>query len=211
MLAVVAGPATGQRFRLAGAGFVLGRSRGAILFPEDPFISAHHATFAVREGRLYVRDENSASGVYVTIHGQELVQPLTQFVVANRCLRYTGGIQPTQPVPGRPIIYGAPVPTAQALFGVEEILVGGRPGRAVVTAAPLLTIGSGKCDLTFANEAGLALRHCELSPQLPGAVLRDLSGGLGTFVRLPPAVDRALTPGDKLRVGEQIIEVEAVP
>lgn len=209
-LAVIAGPATGQRFRLAGAGFVLGRSRGAILFPDDPFISAHHATFSVRDGRLYVRDENSASGVYVTIHSQELVAPQTQFVAANRCFRFTGGIQPTAPVPGRPIIYGAPVPTAQALFGIEEVLVGGRPGRAVVTAAPLLTIGSGKCDMTFANEEGLAQRHCELSPQLPQAMLRDLSGGLGTYVRLQPAVDRPLTPGDRLRVGEQIIEVEAI-
>lgn len=209
-LVVVAGPAQGQRFRLAGAGFVLGRSRGAILFPDDPFISAHHATFSVRDGRLYVRDENSASGVYVTIHGQELVPPQGFFVAANRCFRFTGGIQPTPPAPGRPIIYGAPVPTSQALFGVEEVLVGGRPGKAVVTAAPLLTIGSSKCDMTFANEEGLAPRHCELSPQLPQAMLRDLSGGLGTFVRLQPAVDRPLTPGDRLRVGEQIIEVEAL-
>lgn len=209
-LAVVGGPATGQRFRLAGAGFVLGRSRGAILFPDDPFISAHHATFTVRDGRLFVRDENSASGVYVTIHGQELVAPQGCFVAANRLFRFTGGIQPTPPPPGRPIIYGAPVPTSQALFGVEEVLVGGRPGKAVVTAAPLLTIGSAKCDLSYASEEGLAPRHCELSPQLPQAMLRDLSGGLGTFVRLQPAVDRPLTPGDRLRVGEQILEVEAL-
>lgn len=209
-LVVVGGPAQGQRFRLAGAGFVLGRSRGAILFPEDPFISAHHATFTVRDGRLYVRDENSASGIYVTIHGQEPLGPQAWFCAANRCFRYTGPIDPPATQPGRPQIYGAPMPAAQSLFGVEELLVGGRPGRAVITSAPLFTIGSSKCDLSFPQEEGLAARHCELSPQLPGAMLRDLSGGLGTYVRIAPAQDRALTAGDRLRVGEQILQVEAI-
>ncbi|MFL5319963.1 MAG: FHA domain-containing protein [Myxococcaceae bacterium] len=209
-LVVVGGSAQGQRFRLAGAGFVLGRSRGAILFPDDPFISAHHATFTVRDGRLFVRDENSASGIYVTIHGQEPLSAQACFSVANRCFRYTGSIEPVAPQPGRPTVYGAPVPAAQALFGVEELLVGGRPGKAVVTAAPLLTIGSSKCDLSYPSDEGLAPRHCELSPQPPSAMLRDLSGGLGTFIRIAPAADRMLTPGDRVRVGEQILQVEAI-
>lgn len=209
-LVVVGGSAQGQRFRLAGAGFVLGRSRGAILFPDDPFISAHHATFTVRDGRLYVRDESSASGIFVTIHGQEPLQPNTSFSVANRCFRYTGSVEPVPAQPGRPVVYGAPVPAAQAMFGVEELLVGGRPGRAILTASPLLTIGSSKCDLSYPSEEGLAPRHCELSPQPPGAMLRDLSGGLGTYVRIAPATDRVLTPGDRVRVGEQILQVEAI-
>lgn len=208
-LTVVGGPAQGQRFRLAGAGFVMGRTRGAILFPDDPFVSAHHATFTVRDGHLYVRDENSSSGIFVTIHGQESIPAKAVFSVGNRCFRFTGPLEAPAAVAGRPQVYGAPMPAAQSLFGVEELLVGGRPGKAVISSAPLLTIGSAKCDLSFSDQS-LAPRHCELSPTLPTATLRDLSGGLGTYVRIPPALDRLLSPGDRLRVGEQILQVEAI-
>ncbi len=109
---------------------------------------------------------------------------------------------------GRPHVYGAPVPLGQAVYGVEEVLVGGRAGRAVVTAAPLLTIGQANCDLSFPGDEGLAGRHCELSPTPTGALLRDLSGGLGTYVRLAAGVERPLRPGDRVRLGQHVLQVE---
>ncbi|WNZ65208.1 FHA domain-containing protein [Myxococcus sp. MxC21-1] len=111
---------------------------------------------------------------------------------------------------GRPAIYGAPVPLGQAVYGVEEMLVGGRAGRAVVTAAPLLTIGLAHCDLSFPGDEGLAGRHCELSPTPTGALLRDLSGGLGTYVRLASGVERPLRPGDRVRLGQHVLQVETL-
>jgi len=57
------------------------------------------------------------------------------------------------------------------------------------------------------NDAQLAARHCEISPAPQGAVLRDLSGGLGTFVRLT-AQERPLKQGDRVRIGQQTLTVE---
>ncbi|HEY0840232.1 MAG TPA: FHA domain-containing protein, partial [Vulgatibacter sp.] len=130
-LTVIAGQLRGQRFRLGGAGCMVGRAKGAILFPEDPFVSPHHATFLIREGRLYVRDEASASGVFATV-AQEQLQTGSCFAAGQRLFRYTGAlVPPAPPPPPKPIVYGAPVPRTQTLYGVEEIIVGGRPGRAV--------------------------------------------------------------------------------
>ena len=109
--------------------------------------------------------------------------------------------------PGRPRAYGAPVPQAAGLWGLEEVLVGLRPGRAVVTGQQALTLGSSGADLVFAPDPQLAPRHCELSPTARGAVLRDLSGGLGTFVRLA-AQERPLKSGDRVRIGQQTLSVE---
>ncbi|GMU03206.1 hypothetical protein KH5H1_73270 [Corallococcus caeni] len=209
-LAVIAGTTRGQRYKLPVTGCVVGRQRGAILFPDDVFVSPLHATFLVKDGALFVRDESSASGVYVTFAGTEPLAPRALFSAGQRLFRFTGRVEAPPPVPGRPNPYGSPVPLGQALYGVEEVHMGGRAGRAVVTAAALLTIGQAHCDLAYPNDEGLAGRHCELSPTATGAMLRDLSGGLGTFVRIPPATERPLRPGDRVRLGQHVMQVETL-
>lgn len=209
-LAVIAGTTRGQRYKLPVTGCVVGRQRGAILFPDDVFVSPLHATFLVKDGALFVRDESSASGVYVTFAGTEPLAPRALFSAGQRLFRFTGRVEAPPPVAGRPNLYGSPVPLGQALYGVEEVHMGGRAGRAVVTAAALLTIGQAHCDLAYPHDEGLAGRHCELSPTASGAMLRDLSGGLGTFVRIPPATERPLRPGDRVRLGQHVVQVETL-
>ncbi|REG37225.1 FHA domain protein [Archangium gephyra] len=207
-LAVVAGTTRGQRFKLPVTGCTVGRTRGAILFADDVFVSAQHATFLIKDNVLHVRDESSASGVYVTIPGAETILPLSFFSAGQRLFRFLGKLEAPPPLAGRPTVYGAPVPPGQGVYGVEEVLVGGRSGRTVVTSTPLLTIGQANCDFSYAQEEGLAGRHCELSFTPAGAQLRDLSGGLGTYVRIAPSVERPLRPGDRVRLGQHIVQVE---
>ena len=207
-LAVVAGTTRGQRFKLPVTGCSVGRTRGAILFADDAFVSAQHATFLIKDNVLHVRDESSASGVYVTIPGAEMLLPLSFFSAGQRLFKFLGKLDAPPPLAGRPTVYGAPVPPGQGVFGVEEVLVGGRSGRTVVTSTPLLTIGQANCDFSYPQEEGLAGRHCELSFTPPGAQLRDLSGGLGTYVRIAPSVERPLRPGDRVRLGQHILQVE---
>ena len=207
ILSVTAGPARGQRFRLMANGCSVGRQRGAILFADDAFVSPHHAAFRIREGQLTVKDEDSVSGVYVAITTHELLMPGALFCVGPHVLRYVGPLLPRAAEAGKPRAYGSPVPQAGGLWGLEEILVGLRPGRAVVTAQPTLTLGSSGADLVFNPDPQLAARHCEISPAPQGAVLRDLSGGLGTFVRIG-AQERPLKQGDRVRIGQQTLTVE---
>ncbi|MFY2558367.1 FHA domain-containing protein [Corallococcus terminator] len=209
-LAVIAGSTKGQRYKLPVTGCVVGRQRGAILFPDDGFVSPLHATFLVKDGALFVRDESSASGVFVTVAGTEAITARTHFSAGQRLFRFTGRLESPAPVAGRPLVYGAPVPLGQAVYGVEEVIFGGRGGRAVVTAAPLLTLGQAHCDLSFPGDEGLAGRHCELSPTPTGALLRDLSGGLGTYVRIPAGEERPLRPGDRVRLGQHVLQVETL-
>lgn len=207
-LAALAGAQRGQRVRLSQS-CQIGRSRGQILFSDDPYISALHASLSVRDGRLYIRDESSASGTFVSVPGQEQIQQNAHFSAGGRLFRFMGLLNAPQSArSGAAIIYGAPLPPGHVVYGVEEILVGNRGGRAMVTGGALLTIGTSKCDLSFPADDGMANRHCELSPTPTGALLRDLSGGLGTYVRIQGA-ERPLNPGDKIRIGNQVLQVEA--
>ncbi len=208
-LTVLAGPARGQRFRLGANGAQIGRSKGVILFPEDPFVSPLHAMLLIRDGKLLVRDESSTSGVYVSIAGQETIPAGGSFATGLRLFRYVGAIEPTPPWNRVDVqVYGAPLPNGQVHYAIEEVLLGDRPGRCIATPGPVLTIGQGKCDFAFTNDEGLAPRHCEVAPMPTGAMVRDLSGGLGTYVRI--SGERALKAGDRMRIGQQTLQVEAI-
>jgi len=207
VLTVLSGPKKGERFRLAPH-TVIGRTRGTLLVPEDPFVSPQHATLWVRDGRLHVRDEASASGVFVSVATQELIVPGGYFCAGNRLFRYLGALPPAAISPAGTIVYGAPLPPGGTCYAVEERLFGGRSGAAFVTAQPLISIGRQECDISFGDDKTLAPRHCELSPIADGAVLRDLSEGLGTLVRLQAGVERPVKIGEQIRVGQAVMRFE---
>jgi len=210
VLVVIAGSAKGERYPIPVSGSWVGRSRGNILFPEDVFVSGHHAALTVHEGRLEVRDEGTASGVFVSIDGQEMISHGTLFSAGRRLLRYLGHLQPAVGTSsGEPRVYGAPLPRGQPLYGVEEVLVGGRTGRAVISGEASLSVGQMNCDLCFPQDDTVAVKHCDVAPAGGGALLRDLSAGVGTFVRISPGSNRSLKVGDRLRIGQQILEVIA--
>jgi len=184
---------------------------GSSQIKDDPCLSHQHAGFIVRAGRLYVQDRNSVSGVYVSIRGQEAVAAGSWFSAGLRCFHFIGRLEAPPARPGVPVTFGAPVPTSEPLFAVEEMLAGGRPGRALATASNTLSIGSGeRTDLCYPGDEGLGIIHCEFSPGIQSGLLRDLSGGLGTFVRVPAGVERRLYPGDRIRVGSQMLRVDPV-
>lgn len=204
----VAGSAKGQRYRLPVAGVGVGRSKGALLFPDDHFVSPHHATLTVRNGQVFIRDDASVSGVYLSLSGQTTLGPGSLFCAGQRLFRFVGAVESPPAAPGRPIVHGAPVPAGQPLYAVEEVLQGSRSGRTVVSPGPLMTIGQSGCDLSFPGDQSLAARHCELEPA--ASTLKDLSGGLGTYVRLPAKVDRQIKPGDRVRIGQQVLQIDAL-
>ncbi|MDP3155171.1 MAG: FHA domain-containing protein [Archangium sp.] len=208
-LTVLAGPARGQRFRLAATGAQVGRAKGAILFPDDPFISPLHATLSIRDGKLYVKDESSTSGVYVSINSTETIPANGTFCTGLRLFRFVGAVEPAEPWNKVDVlVYGATVPNGQIHYAVEEVMLGDRGGRCLLSPGPVLTVGQGRCDFSYPNDEGLAPRHCEISPLPDGAMIRDLSGGLGTYVRVTG--ERPIKAGDRMRVGQQTLQVEAL-
>lgn len=210
VLAVLSGGAKGERYPIPISGAWVGRQRGDILFAEDVFVSGHHAAISIHQGRLHIRDEGTASGVFVSIAGPEMIAHGALFAVGRRLLRFLGHLQPAvAAIAGGARVYGAPLPQGQPPYGIEEVLVGGRTGRAVISVQPSLTVGQMNCDFCFPHDDSVATAHCEVAPCREGALLKDLSAGIGTFLRITPGADRAMNVGDQIRIGQQILQVEA--
>jgi FHA domain len=208
-LSITGGPSTGQRFRVGTGTVQVGRSRGIVLLPDDPFASSLHASFGLKDGRLFVRDEGSHSGIFVAISTQETVLPGSLFATGDRLFRYLGSIEVQPPVhSSQPQIYGAPLPGGQTHYLVEEVLLGGRAGRSLLTAGPVIKIGRSRCDFSYPNDESLAPVHCEIAPLPHGAMVRDLSAGFGTFVKVQG--DRPLKANDRVRIGQHTLQVEVI-
>jgi pSer/pThr/pTyr-binding forkhead associated (FHA) protein len=195
----------GSSFKLTGNACPAGRTKGLLLFPNDAFVAPLHATFFYRDSRLFIKDENAPSGTFVSVT-KELIQPGTFFAVGDTLLRYQGPL-PT-PAPTPVLHYGAPLPP-NPMYMVEEVLEGLRPGRCLARSGPTLAVGQSGCELLVVD-ALVAPRHCELTFNPQGATLRDLNSPTGTFVRIPPGSERALEAGDQVRLGNEVLRVEAV-
>jgi pSer/pThr/pTyr-binding forkhead associated (FHA) protein len=195
----------GSAFKLAGQSVSAGRSKGILLFPNDPFVAPLHCTFFYKESRLFVRDESSPSGTFVTV-AKEAIAPNTFFAVGDTLLRYLGPLP--APAPAAVLHYGAPLPS-QPLYLLEEILDGLRPGRCLARPGPVVTVGATGCEFLIAADAGVAPRHCEVAFSPQGATLKDLGTPAGTFLRLAPGAERELKVGEQVRIGNEILRVEA--
>jgi pSer/pThr/pTyr-binding forkhead associated (FHA) protein len=199
----------GATFRLNSESVDAGRSKGAILFPNDPCLAPHHATFFYRGGALHVRDAGAPGGVYLRLRG--LSVPLRagdHFVVGERLLRYAGQLPapPAGPPDGTRRL-GAPRPAPPALV-IEEWLEGGAGGRVFVRSGPSVSIGRGGCAVSLGDDPHLSQAHAEIVVDPEGtARLRDLGSSNGTYVKVPPHAERELRDGDFLRLGQEVLRV----
>ncbi len=199
----------GAVYKLEAALTEVGRSRGAILFPDDATLAPHHASFLFRNGSLHVRDEGAAGGIHLRLRGLSIpLHPGDHLVVGDRLLRYAGPLPPAPaPPPDGTRRLGAPRPGGSAVV-LEEVLEGGAAGRVFVRSGPSITIGRAGCAVNLGDDPYLSQAHAEiLVDGSGGARLRDLGSSNGTFARLPPKSERELRDADVVRMGREVLRV----
>lgn len=81
------GGAIGWVFRPSGDVATLGREGNDINFPDDPFISGHHAELRVAGGMLSVTDLGSRNGTFVRIQGERVLRHGDYVFLGQQLLR----------------------------------------------------------------------------------------------------------------------------
>jgi hypothetical protein len=203
----------GTSFPLGSPEQGAGRTRGTLVFPEDPCLDPLHATFLFRDDVLLVRDEGSAGGTFLRLRG--LTVPLRAgdlFAVGDRLLRFAGPLAPpSPPSPDGTRRLGSPRPAGTAVL-VEERLQGGAAGRVWLRPGPSISLGRAGCSINLGDDPYLSQAHAEIVVDPDGtARLRDLGSSNGTFVRLPAHAERELRDGDVVRMGQEVLRVVSNP
>lgn len=199
----------GTRLALTGAETTIGSVDAALPFPEDPWLAPLHATFVLRDGHLFVRDEGATGGTFLRLRGLSVpLRPGEAFSLGDRLLRFGGPLpSASPPAPDGTRRLGSPRPAVQAVL-LEERLAGGVTGRVWLRSGPSVTLGRAGCAVNLGDDPFLSQAHAEVILEGDGvARLRDLGSANGTFVRIPARAERELRDGDLIRVGRQVLRV----
>ena len=94
----------------------IGAAQAALPFALDPWMAPRHATFTVRDGKLWVRDEGSGGGTFLRLRGLSVpLRPGDSFALGDRLLRFGGTLPaPSPPAPDGTRRLGSPRPPGQA-------------------------------------------------------------------------------------------------
>lgn len=200
----------GLTIRVESAEMKAGRSKGEILFPADPCLAPHQATFFYRDQALFVRDVNAPGGVFMRLRGVSVpLRPGDLFSLGNRLLRFAGLLPAAPPPPPDGTLrHGCPRPAVPSVL-VEEWLEGGFGGRVYLRPGPSVTLGRTHCSVSWTEDPFLSLKHAEITLDPQGhAKLKDLGSTNGTFLRIPIGTERELADGDCVRLGREVLRVE---
>jgi pSer/pThr/pTyr-binding forkhead associated (FHA) protein len=222
----------GVSYTLAGQDHVAGRTEGPLLFQDDPFLSPRHANFHYKEGKLHVRDEVSANGVYLRIRQPTALRSGDTFLVGEQVIRVeatppeTAGLGPDDDG-----TYVFASPRRASRMRLVQLLRGGDIGLCVRAAGEVIVLGRDGNDINFPEDPFISGRHAQVAihggessapgtgePWAPGEgggakwemILTDLGSKNGTFVRVRPGNDTPLAHGDYVFMGQQLLRVEIV-
>lgn len=195
----------GLSYHLNATKHVAGRSQGAILFPEDGYLSPKHATFLYRENKLYVRDEGSLNGTFLRILEPRSVAHGDDILVGEQFLRVEVlSLQPEYPMQEGTRMYISPPKDYK--FRLLHVIRGGRGGASFCSVNNDILIGREGCDVNFTEDRFASRKHTRVTWSEGKVLVTDLDSKNGTFVKVRG--EQRLVHGDYIQLGSELMRVE---
>lgn len=207
LVLVKADTGDGLAYQLSGTEHIVGRTEGAILFPDDPLLSPRHANFVYRDGKLCVVDEGSTNGVFIRIHAPARLESGAAFLIGEQLLQVEALAPDFGPQPDAEGTYFYASPKRASKMRLIQRLRGGDIGLIVRVRGDNVTLGREGNDVNFPDDPFISGRHAEVAISPDGSfTITDLGSKNGTFVRI--AGETPLIHGDYVFVGQQLLRVE---
>lgn len=201
----------GTQWRLQAGETAIGRSVGAVLFPDDSHLADEHCRLVFDAGALWVHPAATTNGVFLKIDKKVRVKEKDAFVIGQQHFE-VAAMEQRQPFllptnDGTDICSGALPEVNHPIFLRRK---GTHPSldESFLRSQRILTIGRTGCDLIFPNDPYISTRHAQLLRDDDGLSLEDLGSRNGTFVRVQQP--KQLRHGDQVMMGEQVLRVEIV-
>jgi len=202
----------GPVYPLAGEQTDFGRSEGDVQLDDDPYLSPRHFRVLRRGGDWFLRDLQSANGVYVRLRGPQDLDSGAMLLIGQQVLRFELLEEDELPLgPARSggcLVFGTPeVPAFARLvqYTTEGV---GRDVHYLYRDETVLGRETG--DIVFTDDPFLSRRHAvvRFDRAQKRTVLEDLGSSNGTCARLRG--EYALSVGDHFRVGRHLFRFDPV-
>ena len=195
----------GLSYHLNATEHVAGRKQGAILFPEDNFLSGKHATFFYRDNLLYLRDEGSHNGTFLRVREPQTLDHGDEILVGEQLLRIeTLNLRREYPMREETLMYISPPKDYK--FRVLQIVRGGKPGNAFCSVNNDVLIGREGADLSFPRDRHMSRKHVRLTWKDGKVICEDLGSKNGTFLRITK--EHRIMHADYVQFGSEVMRVE---
>jgi len=190
---------------------LVGRENCDLSYPRDTLLSMRHASLAVREGKLLLKDLGSQSGSFLRQRQDGELSPGDIFLLGRELFRFTtqsldeaqakdaaqGTVAWTVP----PKLQKGPL-TAK----LEHIKLNGEIVAEFKLEKPETTLGRTTGDLVFKDDPYMSGTHARIVAQPGRFLLQDLRSRNGVYRRVRTEVE--LRDGDEFFMGEQLFHVE---
>ncbi|MBX9928541.1 MAG: FHA domain-containing protein, partial [Gemmatimonadaceae bacterium] len=200
---------TTQSFTLE-AETTVGRQEGQIVFADDVYLSPVHAQFSAREGQLFVRDLGSRNGTWVFLDAPYRLQDGDTILVGAQLIRFRrlGYPGPHPPEADQTRRLGSNTPPADIAV-LSQLRADGSardnfhlsPGRSVF-------LGREQGDWIFGYDQTMSGKHAEIRSEDLEFIVLDAGSRNGIAVSVRG--ERAVKPGTKIMLGDQVMRVEAL-
>jgi len=182
----------------------IGREVGdaEVKLDKDQFIAPTHAVLRFEGDQLTVQDGGTQNGVFLWFKERQ-IQSGDELRIGRQRLRIEW--LPEEPeTPAEQPLWGSPDPgyVARAV----QLLEGGGEGDVFPLKQGENLVGRGSGDVSFPQDGYVSSRHCLVTVGDGQIGVKDLGSANGTFVKINGST--AVTPGDLLLVGEQILRVD---
>src|SRR5438552_2514537 len=169
---------------------------------KDPFIAPVHAVFRFEGPQLVVQDSGTANGVFLWLKERTL-ESGDELRIGRQRLRIEWMPDEPEQLADQPV-WGSPNPGYVAR--VVQILEGGGEGDVYPLKPGENLVGRGTGDVSFPNDGYVSSKHASITVGEGSLAGKDLGSANGTFVRVNGQA--AVTAGDLLLVGEQILRID---
>jgi len=198
----------GISYHLNSTDHLSGRQQGAILFPDDPWLSPRHANFVYKDEKLFVRDEGSFNGIYCRVTEETALEPGGMFMCGEQLFRVETA-EAVNEGPESDGTYFYASPCKSWAFRVIHILKGGIDGMIVHDTDGELIVGREDASINFPSDSFLDGHHAKVTCPNGQLTLTDLGSLNGTFVKVDE--EREISHGDYVFLGKQLLRVEVTP
>src|SRR5437763_3142649 len=169
---------------------------------KDPFIAPLHAVFRFEGPQLVVQDSGTPNGVFLWLKERTL-ESGDELRIGRRRLRVEWMPDEPEQLADQPV-WGSPNPRYVAR--VVQLLEGGGEGDVYPLKAGNNLVGRGAGDVSFPHDGYVSSKHATITVGEGSLAVKDLGSANGTFVRVNGQA--AVTAGDLLLVGEQILRID---
>ena len=210
LIAVLKDGSDGTSFPITGDKTDLGRTEGAVVLADDPYLSDRHARIERRGNDYVLRDLDSANGIYLRIREPVDLHDRDMLLLGQQVLRFE--LLPEGELPlGPATVHGVLVfgtPEVPRIARVMHYTTEGLARDVYHLYRDETVFGREGGDIVFTDDPFLSRRHASITVDRQNRrfVLRDLGSSNGTAIRFHG--DHALRHGDSFRIGRHLFRFE---